>query len=327
MNNEVLEFQKFRKRMAVLLEKILNVGYEGHDIKSPSSEISKKHHYIPKYFINAFTDANKQLFIYDKEKDIIRKNKNTSAGLFFEMHRNSLHLGGEDYLPIFEEFYCFSDNNFPYVLKLLWSDNPDLPQDEREHLMAHINIFILDLFLRNKNNDRFFDELFERSEIEFENQELNEQSDLIREYPGIKQLFRAKLLNVYINEFLNSDLGKFTRMRLIKFPDEQICIGDNPMLFLNISGTPEALFNSPLILPISNRKLYLRNVERQRPFSYLDALLFNALVIDQSSKIIACSSHKTLEDSIKTYHYIKKEDMCDSTLIGLFFDDDFDIKK
>lgn len=321
MHNQLKEFQKFQKRIADMLERIADPDH-ARCINKSSAEISKKHHYIPRYYINAFADANKEFFIYDKEKDIIRKNKNTSGGVFFEMHRNSLHLGEDEYLPIFEEFYCFVDNNFPVVLTLLQSDIKELPQADAGALMACMNIFILDLFLRNKNNDKFIDLLFERSEVQFGNLEAK-SSDYLKNVPGIKQLFRAKLLEKYIGEFPKLAPKNITRMRVITFPDEQICIGDNPMLILNVDGTPEALFQSPLILPISNKKLYLRNVQRTKPLRYEDTILFNAWIIDQSSKLIACSNKKTLEDSIEAFHYIKRQDICDSILIGLFYDNNF----
>ncbi|MCC2599786.1 DUF4238 domain-containing protein [Sphingobacterium sp. FBM7-1] len=322
MEKELLDFKKFSERMIRQLNDIKNQESKTIkiDIQEEIKKSSKKHHFIPRYYINGFADSENELFIYDKQKDIIRNKKSGSSGIFFEENRNSIDLGDNVYISLFEEVYCFFDNNLKHLIKLLRSGVEKIDEKTSNEIIAYMNIFVLDLYLRNKNNDNLFDEIFHESEINFVNESLNEHRKEIKEMPGFKQLFRTKLFTSYIEEFFKMDPNKITKIQLINFEMDQICIGDMPLIFFNNHGQPYDLFNSPLILPISKSKLYLRDVSRKKSFYYEDTSIFNALIIDRSSKLIGCSNKKTLQDAIKTYKFLKEQKLEKMMELNLFFD-------
>jgi len=56
-------------------------------------QISKRHHYIPEYYIDGFTDNNGFLCIYDKQKNKIIRNLRPPKSIFFEENLNSISVG------------------------------------------------------------------------------------------------------------------------------------------------------------------------------------------------------------------------------------------
>ena len=71
---------------------------------------SKRHHYIPQFFIKNFTDEDGLLFVYNKEKDHILKTKQSPKGIFFENNRNTVDFSGNN-LDSLEQFYSILDSN------------------------------------------------------------------------------------------------------------------------------------------------------------------------------------------------------------------------
>ncbi len=163
MDKFLLEFERFSNRLHERFEKIKYAEKFEYNLENELKRSSKKHHYIPRYFINGFADDNNLLYIYDKQRDTVKKNKIGSGGIFYEEYRNSMDLGDDNYISIFEDIYCFFDNELPAVIRLLKSDIDSIKQNTVNEIIAHMNAFILDLFLRNKNSDDFFTKSFKRA--------------------------------------------------------------------------------------------------------------------------------------------------------------------
>lgn len=57
------------------------------------STLSKKHHYIPQFYLRGFTDGNGYFTVYDKQLNVFRKSRPENE--FYEKFRNTTNLGGE----------------------------------------------------------------------------------------------------------------------------------------------------------------------------------------------------------------------------------------
>lgn len=57
--------------------------------------ISRRHHYIPRFLIDNFADIDNKVWVYNKEKGEILKNKQSSKSIFFEMDRNNFDVNGK----------------------------------------------------------------------------------------------------------------------------------------------------------------------------------------------------------------------------------------
>ena len=58
------------------------------------AELSARHHYIPRFLIENFSDDNNLLWVYDKEKKQIIKNQRSPKAIFFEWDRNLFDVNG-----------------------------------------------------------------------------------------------------------------------------------------------------------------------------------------------------------------------------------------
>ena len=66
---------------------------------------SKKHHYLPSYYLKGFTDNRNFFFIYDKKRDKILPNALTPDTFFFENNLNTVILMDGSYSDFLEDFY------------------------------------------------------------------------------------------------------------------------------------------------------------------------------------------------------------------------------
>lgn len=57
--------------------------------------ISRRHHYIPRFLIDKFSEDGNKVWVYNKEEDRILKSKQSSKSVFFEIGRNNFDLNGQ----------------------------------------------------------------------------------------------------------------------------------------------------------------------------------------------------------------------------------------
>ncbi|HAS6231198.1 TPA: DUF4238 domain-containing protein [Vibrio vulnificus] len=55
-----------------------------------NKQVSKKHHFIPQFYIKGFSDDNSDVFIFDKEYNKIAKSPKKSAQIFYEEHLHTI---------------------------------------------------------------------------------------------------------------------------------------------------------------------------------------------------------------------------------------------
>lgn len=313
MDDPLLNYKRLRRILMKASEgafrKDIHLDYT---IERAIKEASSKHHYLPRYFIDGFLAADGLLDIYDKQRDVIIRDRKGSKGVFFENNRNSVDFGFAKPISLYEDAYSVLDNLLPAAIKLLRADGVDMSNQIFIELMANINVFILDLFWRNINTDKLFDEMYDKGKmtiiVSSSKMLSNKETDDLKQMPGFKQLTRLQIFQAAMQEALNQDPDGIVNGNLIHFPLAQICIGDMPFLFSTIPRTHATLLQLPVIVPISKSKLYFRNVERTKPYDYIDTCMFNALVIEQSSKYVCSANRTTLEAAIDFYRFAKTND-------------------
>lgn len=318
-NNSILEaYLKLQKKLSSLQD--LDNFLERVRIKTSVQDIvtnkSSAHHYIPKFFIDGFLDDDGLLFVYNKTNDRIKKNKQGSKGVFFEIDRNSTSIGSNISVSWFEDAYSIFDNIIPPAIKLLRSDI-DLPESIRIDLHAHLNTFLIDLYWRNVNNDLLFDTIYNNASVTLTDSNgtrllSNIDANEYKNDPFFKQLMRFKMTISTLNNISTpkSDNDIFTTST-ITFPQKQLCIGDSPFLMKELPKKHTDLLNIPAFIPISNTKLYLRNITLKGQLRFHETSMFNALIINQSSNLICCANKMILEAAIAYYKFAKKENLFD----------------
>ena len=66
--------------------------------------ISKRHHYIPQFYLKGFTNELGEYYLFDKERNEIRKSKPINS--FFENKRNTAFVKDEEFV-VLEDMYAY----------------------------------------------------------------------------------------------------------------------------------------------------------------------------------------------------------------------------
>ncbi len=283
-------------------------------------QVSHRHHYIPQYFIDGFTNEEHLLWVYDKKKDTILKKPRPSKSLFYEEYRNSVDFGAEQPQPIFEEGYCVLDNLLPAAVRLLISET-NIDNDIFKEIVAHLNVLVIDLFWRNINTDFYFDLLLKYSmlTITVHNQKLTKQDiKHLQDQPGFKQVVRMNMAKTALKHATQKDQDKQFTAELIVFPVDQLCLGDMPFLFKSAPIEDNDLVNLPALIPVSSRKLLIRNVKQPKAFTLKETQYLNAILIDESSKYICGANKDILASAVNIYKNISSLNMLDEVKKMIF---------
>jgi hypothetical protein len=330
MKDSLTEYERLQEKLRKASEGIYTSKFtsENYTVEKAVQQSSTKHHYLPQYYIDGFLAADGLLDIYDKQRDTIKRERKGSGGVFFEPNRNSTDFGLSKPISLFEEAYGTIDNILPAAIRLLRADSVTINNEIFIELMANIDVFIIDLFWRNINTDRLFDEVYENGKMTVTvsgSKVLSaEETESVKQMPGFKQLARFQIFKTAMQEALSQDPSRITNGNLISFPLDQICIGDMPFLFPFTAKTHTALIQLPVIVPISKSKIYLRNVERTTLYDFTDTCMFNALIIEQSSKFICSANPIILKGAVGYYHFAKENDCFDFYRNKLFYNNSVD---
>ena len=82
-----------------------------------SDRKSSRHHYVPKFLVDGFTE-NGQVFVYDKSKDKILSKTLHPKSIFFETDRNTIEFPQNNKSSIIEDEYYFKvDNHCSKIIK------------------------------------------------------------------------------------------------------------------------------------------------------------------------------------------------------------------
>jgi hypothetical protein len=325
MHDPLTEYKRLREKLRKASKKVyVSKSTANYNVVKAVEQSSTKHHYLPRYYIDGFLAADGLLDIYDKQRDTIKRERKGSGGIFFELNRNSVDFGFSKPISLFEEAYGTIDNLLPAAIRLLRADSVTISNEIFIELMAHIDVFIIDLFWRNINTDRLFDEMYNKGKMTITGSESKilsaEETDAVKQIPGFKQLARFQIFKTAIQEALSQDPNGISNGNLVSFHLDQICIGDMPFLFPFTAKTHTALIRLPVIVPISKSKIYLRNVERTKPYDFTDTCMFNALIIEQSSKFICSANPIILKGAVGYYRFAKENNCFDFYRNRLFHD-------
>ena len=124
--------------------------------------LSKRHHYIPEFFIKGFTGKDGKVSVYDLSEGEIKSGRKSPKQIFYEWNRNTFKIDGQP-TDFVEKLYQFGENKFaPVYYKLIEKKGPvDLSAKDRFHLIY----FIGSLHWRLPSNDEKVDKKIESSTL------------------------------------------------------------------------------------------------------------------------------------------------------------------
>lgn len=271
---------------------------------------SRRHHYLPVFYLKGFTDSEKLMYVYDKVEDkILIKQKPESK--FYEKDLNNYKTKDGILLTIEESFYTPQDTKFsPLFSKIQSGDiNQDLTALEKLEVLYFIN----QLFWRSPQSNKYFVELIGKEGMSnkyfgFKNPSGEKVPD--DEIPEIKAqvLKDVEIQKVFKQMIALSDGSSEERMRLfekwnvitITNESSSFIVGDYPFLINNSNLSMNNVFDE-MMFPLSKNKLLILSDKSPK---FLDGILFtnfNTSIIAQSKRFVASSDENQLKFAIEHY--------------------------
>ncbi len=290
---------------------------------------SKKHHYLPRYYLQGFTDGEGNFFVYDKQADKILPKTNPGAS-FFENNLNTVTLPSGNSSDFLEKIYRKIENDSWNSLDSIRNSTFKTPIK----LLDKMNLFLFLLFLhwRLPSNIEFAERLSEKffqhdNEVDYFRlmhktgkkapQELIER---IKGSPAFKKV--AKTIVAFAPFFKDRDWGvKLENWRFIYSGDEKSCyiVGDNPIVTKGGCDHDPINCLKEFIFPVSG-KILLVNVNKligkELPPEFI--IQYNVAIIERAQRFVAHHNKDFLEAMITDYKLHVRFGRTDNIIMELF---------
>ncbi len=222
--------------------------------------ISKRHHYLPQFFLKGFTGKDGKLAVYDLQKNELREKRVTPKQIFFESERNTFQIQGKE-TDFVEKLYQRIDNDFaPTYKKIL--EQKGRSQIKVQELMNLI-LFIGFTYWRVPKTDQKIRKIVRQSspqELHFRirNKISNQDApqdiiDRIMSNPAFVETYRmVKPIVDYLKNNTGKTLENWNIYYSPRDANELHIVGDNPIVLRNNNVTN--IFSNELVFPLTKGK-------------------------------------------------------------------------
>ncbi|MGB5049032.1 MAG: DUF4238 domain-containing protein [Caldilineaceae bacterium] len=267
---------------------------------------STRHHFLPKFLINGFTNSEGFVWIYDKEKDEIIPNPRPPKSIFWEKNRNTVKINEEENTSLIEdEFYLKLDNESAKLLRNFQEDKitEELLSSENQ---ANFQFFLINLFWRIPLTNFAAKDIIQRAKISVEGID----AEILRNDEEFHKIKRFGLYNHTIDQIVGNKPSKADYfVKMLEFASDIFVLGDYPILFRSTPKTFADLGYLDYLFAVSSTRIYIYSFVEFGDFTRKTAYNFNAHIIDQSVKHVVSGNQKVLKESVLYYKELKKANL------------------
>lgn len=276
---------------------------------------SKKHHYVPRFYLEGFTDTNGFFFVYDKWTQKTWRCKPEQA--FFENRRNTGKLQFTQEDPPFvsdslESSFADVDSTAASVINRIKHSNPE-DQALTFETLVHLQLFLLSLFWRSPANDSLREDVLQSEmfkslnfgtfEVVYEDGNKDPES-VMHDTDLLKKIYSSFLPHASFREpYLKMDKKNW---RLYYGGASHGLIGDNPVIhkpFKDFASLhKEVFFKVSSGITLVSTELYKPDVLSPLFITNVDLLLF------QQAKRYVASSEKNYLTSLITLYLLRSQE-------------------
>lgn len=273
--------------------------------------ISSKHHYIPQFFLEGFTNESGQFYIYDKKRKVIKTKEYFPSTHFFHKNRNSI-LVNDQIIDGPEQLYGIFENKNKEIIKYLQDYQGVLSLGDEK--LVELQHFLSNLFIRLPVLDGIVNRLMREmtlKDLMFTLKDKAGQPAPIEVVNEIKNsqnfidLYRPALGSIIM---LKSNSLHDTENWRIAFNDKNNhLLSDNPLIFDDLNKLD--FFENQFVIPLTNRYKLVRS-KTSLPNGYLPAkfaLLSEILQLHQAREYVCSSSKEHLENMVKASKIFSNE--------------------
>jgi hypothetical protein len=265
--------------------------------------LSKKHHYIPKFYLKGFSDEKGQYFVYDKVAD--RLWKTSPENSFAENYRNTGRYHNSETNEYFttdvpEQMLAYFDGRAAVVIHDIRNSKPTDPVLSSDRLYV-LRFFIFSIFWRTPANDKIRNEIIANSSFESLGFGIFDKNTGIRNIEAENKIKEADVFQKVYPTLLpiTSFSDKYVKLnneqwKIYYLQEDFHIVTDNPIIHWGYQGF--ASLHEELLFPISS-KVMLVSTKKYKPhilppvFSLnLDLLLFH-----KANRYVACNRKDYLE--------------------------------
>lgn len=284
------------------------------------TELSKRHHYIPRFLIKNFGNSENKLWVYNKMEKRFLKTPQSPKAIFFEMNRNTFDINGNPGDNI-EKIYADVDDLLAKTLDKILSTH--VMTGKEQSLM----IFLVSLMKwRIPKADILFGKLsmdipIEDLGIAFRpvDPSMNADVESINKIYDLDVVKELKRLLLSVQPLLRQDNFDETHKSCFIMTHDQIpaLLGDCPLI-----ETPNTGFENleNFIFPLSSTDtLICKKGSQQFITSPIFFFQKDLAIFHLSEKYVACKSRDHLKKIINTYYVLENEGKAHLTT-GLIFE-------
>lgn len=311
-----------------------SVDYSAYNVAMDESRLgmpntaSKRHHYLPRYYLKGFTNSDNRFFVYDKEKErIFVRNPDTA---FFENNLNTVTFPEGHSSDFLEDMYTEIENQSWGPLDRVRESTCKTPIALLDKM--HLFLFLSFLYWRLPSNTAYVERLSERAFVdggEFDYLRLvnksgqtapKEITEMLKNSQAFKKTFRQII--PFMPFYKDKDwAARLEKWRFFYAGDDKRwnIVGDSPVV---AKGDKKRDFVSCLdefMFPVSGKILlisYDKPLSRDLPPEFV--IEFNTAIIQQARRFVACQNKSFLEALIKYYEFYCHYDKTNTIIPNLF---------
>lgn len=221
---------------------------------------SKKHHYLPEFYLKGFVNNSGQFSVFDYQKGHIKKGEYSPSTHFFERDRNSIEFEGhKSDFP--EQNYSEKDNWFSSLFKVIQA-SAGIPKLDTTQMLT-LQDFVSNIFWRIPKNDKMFNAEFQSNPLftqafKFRNKATGEEvnngiTEKIKSSDAFRTAFRVTASDLTFMAHNSDDLNNWS----ISYGggDFHLC-SDNPLILRDENA--KDIFKTEFIFPLTKSHLLIR---------------------------------------------------------------------
>jgi Protein of unknown function (DUF4238) len=281
---------------------------------------SRRHHYIPKFYLDGFTNG-KTYYLFDKKTEKI--NISSPINSYNERDRNAGYIKDEKSV-LLEDMYSFMEGQVSPHFELI--RNAKNLSELNEDILHSLQRFIAFMYWRVPQHDEEVEELINKMTFEDIGIDLVDKqgkSGLITELETqfksvdlFRKMYRLFLPILSLRKPFNRTI--FENWRFYDRPNVNQFISDNPVVIKEFKD--HGSLTEEFIFPISGNK-FIVSTFFNKPVSLppIFAMKFDMLLLQQASRFVSCNSKQYLEILINDlYSFSKNHDFKSEMTQSLF---------
>ncbi len=290
---------------------------------------SVKHHYLPRHYLEGFTDDKGGFFVYDKRADKIFQS--SPGASFFENNLNTIVSPDGTASDWLEDVYTEMENRLWHSFDIIRNSTKSTPIDSWDKM--NLFLFLLFLHWRLPSNIQFAEKLAEGA-FDEDNETLNYFKirskdggevpkpilEEMRSSPAFKKAFKVVLS--FAPFLRDKNWGNtLDNWRFLYSADNQSMkvVGDNPIVTEGQYDHDPINCLKEFVFPVSGRILLVNTHKPiNKDFPPEIVVLSNLAIIERARRFVACHHKGFLEALVEQYKLSVKHKMTHLTIPHIF---------